>query len=116
MQRDHHTIDAAGKTFGRLASRAAILLQGKHSPSFTRHRDGGDYVEIKNFSLIKFTGNKMTQKLYYRPTRQPGKLRFDSLAVRWQKNPAQVLRIAVLGMLPKNSLRSAMIKRLSVKM
>ena len=114
MQRNVHAIDAEGKSLGRLAAEAAIFLMGKHKTDYHPRTDSGDFVAVKNFLRVKFTGNKMEQKLYYRPTRQPGRLRSDKLQDLWARNPKEVLRKAIWGMLPKNSLRSAMIKRLSI--
>ncbi len=116
MQRTKHTIDAQNKSLGRVASDAAQLLMGKHKPTFESHTDTGDSVEITGYKNIVFTGaNKMTQKKYYKPTTQPGHLKSETLEHLWERDPQEVVRKAVYGMLPKNSLRKEMIKRLSFK-
>ncbi|OIO48334.1 MAG: 50S ribosomal protein L13 [Parcubacteria group bacterium CG_4_9_14_0_2_um_filter_41_8] len=115
MDRKTHKLDAANISLGRLATKAAFLLMGKHKPSYVPYKDDGDFVIIENFEKIKFTGNKMDQKMYYRPTTRPGKLKSETLGSLFERRPKEVLRKAVLGMLPKNKLRAKMIKRLEVK-
>jgi len=107
-------ISAKGVALGRVASEAAKVLMGKHKPSYVPHKDEGDFVEVSDLADTKFTGTKMDNKLFYRHTTRVGALRSDTLKVLWEKNPNEVLRKAVLGMLPKNSLRREMIKRLKV--
>lgn len=107
-----HEIDATGVSLGRVADQAAKFLMGKHKASFVRHRDTGDAVKILNWRQIKFTGEKLTSKRYYRPTKRPGALKSETLAHLWQRRPQEVIRKAVWGMLPKNSLRKKMIQRL----
>ena len=107
-----HILDAAGVPLGRLASAAAKYLQGKHKTGFSRNKDIGDGVKITNWPQIKFTGDKLASKLYFRPTKRPGALKSETLARLWQRRPKEVVRKAVWGMLPKNSLRKRMIKRL----
>jgi len=116
MQRQTHTIDATGRPLGRLASGAALLLRGKDKVDFLRNVDAGRFVQVVNFKAVKITGNKMEQKEYYKHSGYPGGLRTTKLKNLWEKNPAEALRLAVYGMLPKNKLRPKMIKRLSVKM
>lgn len=116
MGRTTHNLDAAGRSLGRLAAEAAKFLMGKHRPQYNARTDNGDFVEVENFSKVKFTGDKMRQKLYYRPTTRPGKLRSEKLIDLWKRDPKQVLRKAVWGMLPKNSLRQQMIKRLIIEL
>ncbi len=112
MKRHTHIIDAKGKTLGRLASQIAILLRGKHKPDFRPHEDKGDFVIVKNVKEIKITGKKMKQKKYYHHSGYPGGLKEVSLEKLFKERPAEVLRKAVWGMLPKNKLRKKMIKRL----
>ena len=114
MNRELIKIDASGVSLGRVATQAAMALMGKNNPNYVPHKDQGDVVEISNLDKIKFTGNKMESKLYYRPTTKPGALKSDSLAKIWKNNPKVVLQKAVWGMLPKNKLRSEMIKRLKI--
>lgn len=113
--RETHTIDAAGKVLGRLATEIAILLRGKNKPDFVPNKDMGDFVVVKNFGKIKFTGKKFEQKIYYHHTEYLGGLRKTPLKKLFEKNPAEVLKKAVFGMLPKNKLRARQIKRLTVE-
>lgn len=114
MSQETHKIDASGKILGRLATQVAILLRGKNKPVFLRHKDSGDTVEVFNADKLKFTGKKLKQKIYFRHSGYPGGLTAISLEKKLSKNPAQVLRQAVLGMLPKNKTRAKIIKRLIV--
>lgn len=115
ITRNIHTIDAAGLALGRLAVLAAKHLMGKHKAGFVRRADAGDSVAVVNWKQIKFTGNKMKSKLYYRPTKRPGALKSENLEKFWRRRPREVIRRAVWGMLPKNSLRKTMIQRLTLK-
>ena len=112
MARKTHTIDATGKVLGRLAVEIAVLLRGKHKRDFVPYKDMGDFVIIKNVDKIKFTGKKMDQKKYYRHSGYLGSLKEVPLKKLFERNPAEVLRKAVWGMLPKNKLRKGQIKRL----
>jgi len=113
MERKTHTIDVTNKVLGRLATEIAVLLRGKHKPDFAPYKDMGDFVVIKNADKLKISGKKMEQKKYYHHTGYPGGLKEMPLQKLFEKNPGEVLRKAVLGMLPKNRLRAKMIKRLS---
>ena len=113
MERQTHTIDAAGKVLGRLATQIAGLLRGKHKPEFVPYKDMGDFVIVKNIDKTKITGKKIEQKKYYKHSGFPGGFKEVSLRTLWKKNPQEVLRRAIYGMLPKNKLRSQQIKRLS---
>jgi len=115
MQRETHTIDATGKVLGRLAAEIAVLLRGKHKSDFAPYKDIGDIVIIKNVAQLKFTGKKMEQKKYYRHSGYPGGLKEISLKKLFEKNPSEVFKKAVFGMLPNNKLRAKMIKRLKVE-
>jgi len=112
MTREIHTIDATNKILGRLAVEVALLLRGKEKPDFVPYKDEGDTVIIKNIDKLKVTGKKMDQKKYYRHSGYPGGLREISLGELLKTRPEEVLKKAVLGMLPKNKLRDKMIKRL----
>ncbi len=114
-ERNTKIIDATKIPLGRLSTSIAMLLMGKHKPSYSPSKDEGDYVVVKNLEKIKITGSKMEQKQYHRPTRQPGHLKTESLAHLWNRNPQKVLQNAVMGMLPKNTLRKNMIKRLKIE-
>jgi len=115
MDRKIHKIDASGISLGRVATKIAWILMGKQKASYLPYKDEGDFVVIENLDKIKFTGNKMEQKKYYRPTTRVGALKSETLASLWKRRPKEVLRKAVLGMLPKNKLRDDMIKRLEIK-
>jgi len=114
MERETHTIDATDKVLGRLASEVAILLRGKHKRDFAPYKDMGDFVIIKNVKNLKITGRKMQQKEYFRHSGFLGGVRFTPLKKLFKENPAEVLKKAVYGMLPKNKLRAKMIKRLKI--
>jgi large subunit ribosomal protein L13 len=112
MERKTHIIDATNKVLGRLANKIAILLRGKHKSDFDPAKDNGDYVLVKNVDKLLFTGKKLEKKKYFRHTGYLGGLKEISLRKIFKENPANVLRKAVLGMLPKNKLRAKQIKRL----
>jgi large subunit ribosomal protein L13 len=114
IQRDWYVIDAQGQTLGRLATRTAAILRGKHKPLFTPHVDCGDYVIIVNAEKVHVTGQKMSQKKYYRHSGYPGGIKEISLRDQLQKFPERVLETAVRGMLPKNRLGRRMFKKLKV--
>lgn len=116
IQRQTHTLDAAGISLGRLATKAAVLLRGKSKTSFAPHIDGGDFVNIINASKIKFTGKKFVQKKYFWHTFYPGGQKTPTIAALFAKNPVKVVWKAVYGMLPKNKLRAKTIKRLKVSL
>jgi large subunit ribosomal protein L13 len=114
IQRDWYVIDAQGLTLGRLATQTATVLRGKHKPLYTPHVDCGDYVIIVNAEKVHVTGQKMSQKKYYRHSGYPGGLKEISLRDQLQKFPERVLESAVRGMLPKNRLGRQMFKKLKV--
>lgn len=114
MPRETHTIDATDKPLGRLAVEVAMLLRGKQRPDFVLYKDMGDSVVIKNMEKVKITGKKLEQKVYRHHTGYLGNLKEIPMKVIFAKNPGEVLRKAVLGMLPKNKLRAKQIKRLKI--
>lgn len=114
IQRDWYVVDAQGQTLGRLATRVASVLRGKHKPIYTPHVDCGDYVVIVNAEKIHTTGRRLTQKKYYRHSGYPGGLKEVTLRDQLQKFPNRVLEQAVRGMLPKNRLGRQMFKKLKV--
>ena len=114
IERNWYIVDAEGETLGRLASRIAPILKGKHKPVYTPHLDCGDYVIIVNAEKVRVTGRKMDQKLYYRHSGYPGGLRSISLRDQLAKHPERVLQAAIRGMLPKNKLGRRMLKKLKV--
>ena len=114
VQRDWYVVDAQGLTLGRLATRVATILRGKHKPIYTPHVDCGDYVIVVNAEQIHTTGQKQTQKIYYRHSNYPGGLKEISLRDQLQKFPNRVLEAAVRGMLPRNRLGRQMFRKLKV--
>ena len=113
--RQTNTIDATGRSFGRLAVEIVILLRGKHRPDFVPYKDEGDFVLVKNADKMKITGKKLKEKIYYHYTGFPGGLKKTTMEMlSAKKGYKEVLRKAVLGMLPKNKLRPKMIKRLKI--
>ncbi|HEY33458.1 MAG TPA: 50S ribosomal protein L13 [Dehalococcoidia bacterium] len=114
IERQWHTIDADGEVLGRLATRIARLLMGKHKPMFCRNLDVGDFVVVINADKVRFTGNKVKQKMYYRHSGYPGGLKSTSLEKMMQTHPTRVIEHAVRGMLPRNKLSAGMMKRLKV--
>ena len=114
VQRDWYVIDAQGQTLGRLATQVATLLRGKHKPQFTPHVDCGDYVIVVNAEKIHVTGNKMSQKIYYRHSGYPGGVKTASYREIMEKKPEFAIHNAVKGMLPKNRLGRKLIKKLKV--
>ena len=107
-------IDATDAVVGRLASFVASRLRGKHLVSFTPHVDDGDYVVIINAEKIHLTGNKITDKKYYRHTGYPGGIKKISFKDQLDKDPEKIIRDAIKGMLPKNKLNRQIIKKLKV--
>ena len=107
-------IDADGQTLGRLASRVAILLRGKHKPSFTPHVDCGDNVVVINAEKIKLSGNKWDEKTYIRYTGYPGGQRSLTATELFAKDPARLVEKSIKGMLPKNKLGAALFRNLNV--
>jgi large subunit ribosomal protein L13 len=114
VRRDWFVVDATDKTLGRLATELASRLRGKHKPEFTPHVDTGDHIVVVNAERIRVTGNKLAAKTYYRHTGYVGNLKSITLEKLLEKSPEQVITIAVKGMLPKNRLGRAMLKKLRV--
>ena len=114
ITREKHILDATGQIGGRLASKAAILLLGKHKTTFQPNIDGGDFVEIKNIAQLTFSGKKLADKLYYRASGFPGGLKSLAMGKFFKENPAKLFTLMVMRMLPKNKLRREMIKRLII--
>jgi large subunit ribosomal protein L13 len=109
-----HLIDASGQVLGRLASRVAVLLRGKHKPTFSPHLDTGDFVVVINASKIVLTGRKRRDKVYYRHSGYPGGLKAATAEEMLQKHPTRVIEAAVRGMLPKTKLGDALFRKLKV--
>ena len=114
IDRNWYLVDAQNKTLGRLSTEIASRLRGKHKPIYTPHVDTGDYIVVVNASKIRVTGKKMTDKVYYRHTGYIGNLKSENLETMLEKYPEKVLMKSVRGMLPKNKLGRAMIKKLRV--
>jgi large subunit ribosomal protein L13 len=114
IERKWFVIDAQGQTLGRLATRVATVLRGKHKPIYTPHIDCGDYVIVVNADKINVTGQKLDQKIYYRHSGYPGGLKQVTLRRQLQTHPERVIEAAVRGMLPKNRLGRKMFKKLKV--
>lgn len=112
--RNWYVVDADGEVVGRIASKIASVLRGKHKPSFTPHADTGDFVIVVNAEKIKFTGAKLDQKEYLRYSGYPGGLRRRTAGEMLEKKPIAIIEKAVKGMLPKNKLGRAMFKKLFV--
>lgn len=114
VEREWLLIDAQDQILGRVASKAAQILRGKHKPTYTPHVDTGDFVVIVNADKIRVSGNKMTDKEYYRHSGYPGGLKCETFEEAMEKHPERVIKHAVKGMLPKNTLGRAMAKKLKV--
>ena len=114
VERKWYVLDAEGKTLGRLASEAASILRGKNKPIYTPHVDTGDYVIIINAEKVEVTGKKRKEKIYKRHTGYPGGLREITFEKLQAKNPEEIIRHAVKGMMPKGSLGRQMYKKLKV--
>lgn len=109
-----HVIDAEDVVLGRLATQAAMLLRGKHKPTYAPHMDTGDFVIVVNAEKVALTGNKRDQEFQYRHSGYPGGLRKQSFGEVLEKHPERLLEKAIKGMLPKNKLGRAMGKKLKV--
>ena len=114
VQKEWYIVDAKGEVLGRLASVVAMVLRGKHKPSFTPHVDCGDSVIVINAEQIKLTGNKMTEKQYVRHSGYPGGQRMQTPEDLLSKKPIAVVEKAVKGMLPKSRLGSELFRNLHV--
>ena len=114
VDRKWYVIDAEGQTLGRLATKVATVLKGKHKPTYTPHVDCGDYVIIVNASKVLLTGNKMEDKKYYNHSQYPGGLRIRTAKEMVERYPEEMVEKAVKGMLPKNRLGRSMYKKLFV--
>jgi len=114
IKRDWYVVDVEGQTLGRIASQIANRLRGKHKPEFAPHMDNGDFIVVVNASKIKVTGTKLNDKKYYNHSGYPGGLRTRTLGEMMARKPEEVIIKAVRGMLPKNRLSSALLKKLKV--
>lgn len=114
VTRKWFVVDAEGKTLGRLASAIAATLRGKNKPTYTPHVDTGDFVIVLNAGKVKVTGNKETQKFYYRHSNYPGGLKATSLKDLRERHPDRIIENAVKGMLPRNALGKQQLKKLKI--
>ena len=114
IEREWYVVDAEGQTLGRLASKIAPILKGKHKPTYTPHLDCGDFVIVINADKVRVTGRKLEQKIYYRHSGYPGGLKSTTLQEQLDRHPERVIEAAVKGMLPKNKLGRRMFKKLKV--
>lgn len=109
-----YLVDASNKVLGRLATQIAKYLRGKHKPEYTPHADAGDYIVVINAAEVKVTGNKEKEKVYYRHSGYPGGIKETTFEKLRDKDPTRIIEIAVKGMLPKNPLGRAMLRKLKV--
>jgi large subunit ribosomal protein L13 len=113
-ERDWYVVDAQGKTLGRLATQIADVLRGKTKPTYTPHVDVGDFVVVINAEKIAVTGNKLQAKRYWRHSGYPGGIRSRTLGEMLERQPEEVIRKAVKGMLPRNRLARKQLTKLKV--
>lgn len=114
VERKWYIIDAAGKVLGRLSTKAALLLQGKHKPYFSRDVDCGDFVVVTNAGKIKLTGKKLDTMFDFKHSGYPGNVKIVYYKNLIKTNPERIIELAVKGMLPKNKLRAKFLKRLKI--
>jgi large subunit ribosomal protein L13 len=114
LQRKWYLVDAEGQTLGRLASRIAAALRGKNNPAFTPHVDCGDFVVVVNAERVRLTGNKLAGKIYYRHSGFPGGVNEETAAALLARRPEEVIRRAVVGMLPHNRLGRQLATKLKI--
>jgi large subunit ribosomal protein L13 len=114
VKQDWYIVDATDKTLGRLSSEVARRLRGKHKTDFTPHVDTGDYIIVTNAAKIRITGNKANDKMYYRTSGQPGKLKETNFNDLLQKDATRPIEIAVKGMMPKGPMGRVMLSKLKV--
>jgi large subunit ribosomal protein L13 len=114
VTRRWYVVDAEGQTLGRLATRIADTLRGKDKPEYTPHVDTGDFVVVVNAEKVGVTGKKLDEKVYHRHSGYPGGLRSRSLRDELERRPTEVLRRAVKGMLPRNRLARAQLRKLKI--
>jgi large subunit ribosomal protein L13 len=114
LERRWYVVDADGRTLGRLATQIAETLRGKGKPEYTPHVDTGDFVIVVNADKVAVTGKKLDQKMYHRHSGYPGGLRSRTLRTQLERQPTEVVRKAVKGMLPRNRLGRAQLLKLKV--
>jgi large subunit ribosomal protein L13 len=114
IERNWYVVDASEHNLGRLTARIAMILRGKHKPTFTPHVDAGDFVVVVNASKVNLTGRKLAQKKYYKYSGHPGGLKSVDAGTVRENDPERMIQQAVRGMLPKNRLARQLIKKLKV--
>jgi len=114
IERSWFVVDAEDAVLGRLSTRVASILRGKHKPEFTPNLDAGDFVIVVNAEKVRVTGGKERQKLYYRHSRYPGGIRSLAFHEMIERHPERVIQLAVRGMMPKNALGKRMLRKLRV--
>ena len=114
IEKRWHLVDARDRVLGRLASKIATILRGKNKPIFTPHMDAGDYVVLINADRVVLTGDKLEKKIYYRHSGYVGGLKKTTAKEMLQKRPENLIRLAVKGMLPKNSLGRRQLTKLKI--
>ncbi|MCK4537755.1 MAG: 50S ribosomal protein L13 [Candidatus Krumholzibacteria bacterium] len=114
FEKNWYLVDASGKTLGRLATRIATVLRGKHKPGYSPHMDIGDFIVVVNASKIHVTGNKREDKQYWSHSGYPGGLKLISFKDKMEKDPTFAVKNAVKGMLPRNKLGRRLLKKLKV--
>lgn len=114
IKRETHVIDASGQPLGRLASRVAVLLIGKHKPTYTTHIDSGDKVTVVNAAKVVLTGRKLDEKVYQKHSNYPGGFKEVAANKLMTERPSRVIELAVSRMLPKNRLQDPRMRRLTV--
>lgn len=114
LDKNWYVVDAANQRLGRLATQVAVVLRGKHKPTYTPHIDNGDFVIVINADKIQLTGNKLQGKMYYRHSLYPGGMKSVPASDMLAKHPAKVVELAVWGMLPHNRLGRRQIRHLKV--
>ena len=114
VKREWYIIDAKDKILGRLASKLAYILQGKHRPDYTPHVDQADFIVVVNAEKIKLTGKKLDQKIYWRHSGYIGGLKLETARKLLERKPEQLIYLAVKRMLPRNRMRKKLLKKLKI--
>lgn len=114
VKRDWYIVDAKDKILGRLASKLAYILQGKHRPDYTPHVDQADFIVVVNAEKIKLTGKKLDQKVYWRHSGYIGGLKLETARKLLEKKPEELIYLAVKRMLPRNRMRKKLLKKLKI--
>ena len=114
VKREWFEVDAEGMVLGRLATKVASVLRGKHKAEYTPHVDTGDYIVITNAEKVRVTGNKFNDKMYYHHTGHPGGIKSMSFKKLQDRNPVKIIELAVKGMLPKNKLGREISKHIRI--